>query len=338
MTTVAFPVLARTAGARRDVRPAPPDGPDARDDRLPAPPGSGACWRPSSSPGSSAPPGSRPSLPTQLLAGAGAATVVIDAVGTVFMATGRSRALLGFGVAHFVVYIAVVLFASNWGVTGVAIAASGVHLAFVVVAYQMLLHGRTEKTLRLPLAGRVGGRRLVRGDGRGGLCRSSWRSSSAGAPAVVHVVVVGAVGGIVYLAALRLWFADAWSDLSALLRPVRRAQAVIRRVPCARKLPISFEACPALTLDDAQRQRRHPLLQVRPLPAGLRAQRARPGGRRRPRPDHRRRFARRQRPGGARPGGRRRARRGPRPRGQPGPHRDLQRGAARVGRRATTRS
>ena len=41
-------------------------------------------------------------LPTQILAGAGAATVVIDAVGTVLMAAGRSRAMLGYGVAHFV--------------------------------------------------------------------------------------------------------------------------------------------------------------------------------------------------------------------------------------------
>jgi O-antigen/teichoic acid export membrane protein len=147
MTTVAFPVLARAAGPeemfairRRMVRlltlvifpllvglvlVAPEVVPWIF----------GPAWRPAV-------------LPTQILAGAGAATVVIDSVGTVFMAEGRSRALLGFGVAHFLVYISVVLVASNWGVTSVAVAASGVHVVFVVVAYRMLLHGRPEPTLR----------------------------------------------------------------------------------------------------------------------------------------------------------------------------------------------
>jgi O-antigen/teichoic acid export membrane protein len=172
-------------------------------------------------------------LPTQLLAGAGAATVVIDAVGTVFMATGRSRALLGFGVAHFVVYIAVVFVASNWGVTGVAIAASGVHLVFVVVAYTMLVHGRPENPLR-----------LLWSDASAAAVSSVAMAAAAlpvelalrssGAPAIAHLVVVGAVGGSAYLVAMRLWFKDAWRDLSALVQrvlPVGRAKAVVRRVP-----------------------------------------------------------------------------------------------------------
>jgi lipopolysaccharide exporter len=232
MTTIAMPVLARTAGAdemfalrRRMVRMltmivfpllvglvllAP----------VVVPWIFGPAWEPAV-------------LPTQLLAGAGAATVVIDAVGTVFMATGRSRALLGFGVAHFVVYIAVVLVASNWGVTGVAIAASGVHLAFVVVAYEMLLHGRPEKPLRLLWADVSAATVSCVAMAAAGLpVELALRSS--GAPALAHVVIVGAVSGVAYLVALRLWFGDAWRDLSALMRrvlPVGRMQAVVRRVP-----------------------------------------------------------------------------------------------------------
>ena len=70
-------------------------------------------------------------LPTQILAGAGAATVVIDAVGTVLMAAGRARALLGYGVAHFVVYVGAVFIASSWGLAAVAAAGVGVHLVFL---------------------------------------------------------------------------------------------------------------------------------------------------------------------------------------------------------------
>ena len=87
-------------------------------------------------------------VPTQILAGAGAATVVIDAVGSVLMATGRTRAMLLYGVAHFAVYVAAILFASRYGLTAVCVAAVSIHLIFAVVAYSVLLRGRAERTLR----------------------------------------------------------------------------------------------------------------------------------------------------------------------------------------------
>jgi O-antigen/teichoic acid export membrane protein len=169
-------------------------------------------------------------LPTQLLAGAGAATVVIDAVGTVFMATGRSRALLGFGVAHFVVYVAVVLVASRWGITGVAIAASGVHLVFVVVAYAMLLHGRPENPLRFLWAD-VSAATVSCAAMAAAALPIELALRSSGAPPIAHLAIVGLVSAVVYLTALRLWFKDAWRDLSALLRrvlPVGRVGALAR--------------------------------------------------------------------------------------------------------------
>lgn len=232
MTTVAFPILARTAGAdemfvlrRRMVRMltivvfpllvglvvlAP----------VVVPWVFGPAW-------------DSAVLPTQLLAGAGAATVVIDAVGTVFQATGRSRALLGFGVAHFVVYIAVVLVASNWGVTGVAIAASGVHVVFVVVAYRMLLHQRPERTLRF-LWGDVSAAVVSCTAMAAAAVPVELALRSSGAPAIVHMVLVGVFGGGAYLLTMRLLFKEAWRDLCALFQrvlPVRRAQAFVRRVP-----------------------------------------------------------------------------------------------------------
>ena len=172
-------------------------------------------------------------LPTQLLAAAGAATVVIDAVGSVFMATGRGRALLGFGMAHFVVYIACVLVASNWGVAGVAIAASSVHLAFVVVAYRMLLEGRPERTLRFlwhdVSAATVGCAVMAVV-----AVPVALGARAAGAPVLVHIGCVVGAGGGAYLLALRHWFPDTWGDLSTLFRrvlPVERAYAAFRRTP-----------------------------------------------------------------------------------------------------------
>ena len=88
----------------------------------------------------------------------------------------------------------------------------------------------------------------------------------------------------------------------------------------------------------AHRQRRRPVLPLRALPPGVRGQHPRPGGRRRPRARHRRRVAGRQRGGRPAARGRGPARRGSRARGQPGAHRHLQRGAARLGGRRLLRA
>ena len=59
---------------------------------------------------------------------------MIDAVGSALMAAGRARALLGYGVAHFVVYAGAVFACRSWPVA-VSIAAAVVHVVFLVVAY-----------------------------------------------------------------------------------------------------------------------------------------------------------------------------------------------------------
>jgi lipopolysaccharide exporter len=179
-------------------------------------------------------------VPTQILAGAGAATVVIDAVGAVLMATGRGRAILGYGVAHFVVYIGAVIFASQWGIKGVSVAAVTVHLSFLVVAYQLLLRDPGPRALRL-LWGDVSAAvvsSLV-------LVGAAWSTDRAlqhaGATPPVQILLVGAVGASVYLAALRLGFPAAWRDLSVLVTrvlPVRPLRAAARRLPSRRKIPV----------------------------------------------------------------------------------------------------
>ena len=57
--------------------------------------------------------------------------------------------MLGFGIAHFSVYVVAVLFGSRWGLAGVSIASVVVHFAFLFVSYRVLLAGRPERTLAL---------------------------------------------------------------------------------------------------------------------------------------------------------------------------------------------
>jgi lipopolysaccharide exporter len=173
-------------------------------------------------------------LPTQILAGAGAASVVIDAVGSVLMAAGRARALLAYGVSHFAVYVVAVFFASRYGLAGVGIAAVTVHFVFLIVAYEVLLHGRAEATLRFlwddVSAATVSCVALV-----AVALPVSLALGNTGAAPIVHLVLVGGAAGVAYLGALRAWYPGAWQDLSALLRrvaPIGGARAaLVRRVP-----------------------------------------------------------------------------------------------------------
>jgi O-antigen/teichoic acid export membrane protein len=170
-------------------------------------------------------------LPTQILAGAGAATVVIDAVGSVLMAQGRSRALLGYGVGHFAVYVSAVYVGASWGLTGVSIAAVAVHGVFLVIAYLVLLRGHGERTLRFMWedmgAAAVSCLALC-----GVAVPIELGLTDAGAPPLVHLALVGAAAAIAYLAALRLLFPSAWRDLTALVRrvlPAGRSTRVLAR-------------------------------------------------------------------------------------------------------------
>ena len=232
MTSVAFPVLARTVGAdemfalrRRMVRM-------LTITVFPLLAGL-VILAPVAVPWIFGPAWKAAVLPTQILAGAGAATVVIDAVGTVLMATGRARAMLGYGVAHFLVYVLAVLFASNWGVTGVCVAAVSVHLVFVVVAYALLLHGREETALGL-LWDDVSAAATACVGLATAAVPVDLAVRASGLPAVVHIAIVGAVAAGAYLATLRVCSAEGWRDLSALARrvlPARPLRAVARLAP-----------------------------------------------------------------------------------------------------------
>jgi lipopolysaccharide exporter len=171
-------------------------------------------------------------LPTQILAAAGASTVVIDATGTVLMAAGRTRAMLGYGVAHFTVYVIAVLIASRWGLAGVSIAAVGVHFIFLIVAYQVMLSGRPERALPF-LWGDVSA--AVVGCVALAAVATPLAIVLDDANAVIHIALVSAAGAIAYLGTLRILFRPVFDDLGSLVMRVLPA-AKLRRL--ARRMPL----------------------------------------------------------------------------------------------------
>jgi lipopolysaccharide exporter len=164
-------------------------------------------------------------LPTQILAIGGASTLVIDTAGVALAAQGRSRAMLGFGIAHFVVYAAAVWIVAPTGIAGVAIAAAVVHTGFLLVSYSVMLAGSSERALKqvcidvAPATLASIGLALVS-------VPAALALSAANTPVLVQVAVVSLLGGAAYVATLRAGFPVAWRALSV---------AVARIVPLGRR-------------------------------------------------------------------------------------------------------
>ncbi|HEV3094439.1 MAG TPA: oligosaccharide flippase family protein [Solirubrobacteraceae bacterium] len=170
-------------------------------------------------------------VPTQILAVGGASTLAIDAAGAALMASGRARAVMGFGWGHFLVYALAVFLVAPMGIVAVAVAAAAVHTAFLAVAYVLLLAGSPQN----PLA------RLWRD-----ICPATLSSLALVAVAaplsielraehaatVPYLASVSLVGVVSYLLALRLCFPASLASLRSFLGhllPVASLRRVVGR-------------------------------------------------------------------------------------------------------------
>jgi PST family polysaccharide transporter len=153
-------------------------------------------------------------VPVQILALGGASTLVINAVGTVLMATGRGRALLGYGMAHFVAYGLTVLLVVRLGIVAVAVGAAIVHTLFLVVAYMLMLRGSAERPLQRlwsdirPAVVSCMGLVAV-------ALPASFALTAADMPAALWLAGLGLVAAPSYLLTLRVCFPEAWSSQRA---------------------------------------------------------------------------------------------------------------------------
>jgi hypothetical protein len=155
----------------------------------------------------------------QILAVGGASTLVIDTVGVALMASGRPRALLGFGVGHFGVYAAAVMIATPFGLAGVAAAAAIVHTAFLAVAYVLMVRGTAERPMR-SLWADVGPATVSCLGLVAVAAPASVALSAAGTPTFVQLVVVTLGAVAAYATTLRVLFPASFSDVLAIARRV----------------------------------------------------------------------------------------------------------------------
>jgi lipopolysaccharide exporter len=175
-------------------------------------------------------------VPVQILAAGGASTLVIDAVGTVLMATGRARALLGYGIAHFLTYGIAVFLVVPLGIVAVAIVAAVVHTLFLYVAYALMLRGSSEPVLRrlwddvAPATVSCVGLVAIALPANLGL-------SAMHLPAVVQLAVAGLIAVPPYLLTLRICFPATSRSLRTTIEQVlpehRRLRWAKRRLAIA---------------------------------------------------------------------------------------------------------
>jgi lipopolysaccharide exporter len=174
-------------------------------------------------------------VPTQILALGGAATLVIDTAGVQMAAGGRSRAMLGFGVGHFAIYAVAVWFVAPHGIADVAIAAAVVHTAFLLVSYVIMLWGSPDRPIRHLVTDVAPA--LVASIALAAVAvPASLALSAAHTPVLAQVAVVGLAGGGAYLVTLRACFATAWRELVSSTRrmlPLEKLPVIGRRPPLA---------------------------------------------------------------------------------------------------------
>jgi lipopolysaccharide exporter len=170
-------------------------------------------------------------VPVQILAVGGASTLVIDAVGTALMASGRARALLGYGAAHFAVYGLTVLVVVRFGIVAVAIDAAIVHGLFLIVAYALMLRGSPERPLHrlwddiAPATVACLGLIAI-------ALPASLAFTAAQLPPVLWLAALALVALPPYLLTLRTCFPATWRTQSAVLEsilPERRPLRVVKR-------------------------------------------------------------------------------------------------------------
>jgi len=171
-------------------------------------------------------------VPTQILAVGGASTLVIDSAGAALMAAGRARAIMAFGWGHFSVYALAVFFVAPLGITAVAIAASVVHTAFLLVAYVLMLRGSAVKALH-SLWVDVRPAALACVAPAAGALALSTALRHAHVQPVPYVLGVSTLGVCVYLTALRVLFPASLQSLRSLvsqLLPSGRRGSAERRL------------------------------------------------------------------------------------------------------------
>lgn len=157
--------------------------------------------------------------PVQILCFAGMIAAVLTGYPQIMLAAGKPRALLVFNLALLALYLAVSWVVAPYGITALAFGVVGVHVVLLVTVYGVLFR----RVLEIPV------RRLVTDLFPALACSllllavafpAAELLRGTDTPVPLFALAIGALGGIVYLAALRSLFPVVWDDVAELTRRV----------------------------------------------------------------------------------------------------------------------
>ncbi|HEX6781221.1 MAG TPA: oligosaccharide flippase family protein [Solirubrobacterales bacterium] len=172
--------------------------------------------------------------PVQILCVAGMIAAILTGYPQILLAAGKPRALLGFNVLLLGLYVLVSWVAAPHGITALALGVVGVHLFLLVAVYGVLFR----RVLEIPI------RRLVTDLLPAVACSllllgvafpTAELLRDLEAPVLVFALAVGAVGAAAYLAALRSFFPNVWSDVAQLTRRLLPTSSKTIGVPRVRR-------------------------------------------------------------------------------------------------------
>ena len=181
-------------------------------------------------------------VPVQILTVGGGAMLVAETVTVAMLATGRARAVMGWGFAHFLAYGGAVFAVARLGLPAVAIAAVVVHTTFLVISYLLLVRGHIREAFMtlakdvVPAAASSAGLLAV-------ALPVSVLASRLGVSVVPYLLIVAIAGGAGYFLSLRLWFPNDLRRLALLAQrvlPVRVHRLFVRSsCGCSPSQPLS---------------------------------------------------------------------------------------------------
>jgi len=159
-------------------------------------------------------------LPAQIMAVAGIGDALLTGTGPLLVAIGRPRVLLLWNACELVFYAAMVFLLAPHGLIAVSIGVAGFAVVAVLLNWILLMHpfvGLPVRQLALEVVpGFVTGVCVV-----GVLSAARLAFERAGLPTVVVLAVLSLAGLAVYVAVLRVLFAEVWKDLVLIIRRVR---------------------------------------------------------------------------------------------------------------------
>jgi lipopolysaccharide exporter len=164
--------------------------------------------------------------PVQILCVAGMIAAILTGYPQIMLAAGKPRALLFFNICLLALYVGVSWIAAPHGITALAYAVVGVHVALLLSVYGVLF----KRVLGIPV------KRLVT-DLFPAVASSVLMLAVAnpvaellrdqGAPVLLLLATVGLVGAWAYLAALYSLFPAVWNDVAQLTQRVLPGRAVL---------------------------------------------------------------------------------------------------------------